>query len=341
MRKFLFFFALAAFFPASSAPTAAGEDAAPAANFVLIGWDGAQRAHVKELLAAGKLPNLARLIKEGGLAETRVGTGTTQTKPGWAEILTGVAAARFKIMSNNEYRPIPPGYTVFERLKARFGEGVATVFIAGKRYNLGARGPHEICLNAYTRDPATMTQAHYLDKALFKGKTRDGKPPEWVRREGEPYFYAVKAVDFHYAADSPDGTVVKKAVEALKKFKKKPFFAFVHFREPDEEGHLYGENSPEYGEALVRLDGRLGEISETLKRLGLYSKTAVAVTSDHGFDEGERIHRHAPYMIFAANRAVVPREGDRKDVTPTVLDWFGFDPGKLYPRAEGRSLFKK
>lgn len=341
MRKFLFFCALTAFFPASLPSVRAGEDAAPKVNVLLVGWDGAQRAHVKELLAAGKLPNLARLIAEGGLAETRVKTGTTQTKPGWAEILTGGSAVRFRIMSNNEYRPIPAGYTVFERLKARFGAGVATIFITGKLYNLGARGPHQICANAYTRDPATMAQAYYLDKARFKGKTKDGKPPEWVGRSGEPYFNAVRAVDFHYAADSPGETILKKAVEALEKYRSKPFFAFVHFREPDEEGHQYGENSPEYEKAIAGLDARLGEMTAALKRLGLYSGTAVLVAADHGFDEGERVHRNAPYTFLAANRPLAGGEGDRKDVTPTILDLYGFEPGKIFPSVAGRSLLKK
>lgn len=340
MRKFLFLCALAALFSAPSSAFAA-EDAVPKTNVLLVGWDGAQRAHVKELLAAGKLPNLARLIAEGGIADTRVKTGTTQTKPGWAEILTGGSAVRFRIMSNNEYRPIPSGYTIFERLKARFGDGVATIFITGKLYNLGARGPHKICANAYTRDPDTMAQAYYLDEARFRGKTKDGKPPEWVSRAGEPYFNAVKTVDLHYAADGPAETVGAKAVEVLEKYKKKPFFAFVHFREPDEEGHQYGENSPEYEKAIERADARLGDIVAALKRLGLYAGTAVLVTSDHGFDEGERVHRNAPFIFLASNRPLAGGEGDRKDVTPTILDLYRFEPGKIFPNVAGRSLLRK
>lgn len=337
----MFFCALAAVFAAPLPRALAGAAAPPKINFLLVGWDGAQRAHVMEMLGAGKLPNLALLIKEGGLVETRVATGTTQTKPGWAEILTGGSAVRFKILSNHEYRPIPKNCTVFERLRARFGGAIAAIFVAGKQYNLGARGPHEICVNANTRDPATMTQAYYLDRARFKGTTRDGKPCRWLRREGEPYFNALKALDYHYAADAAAEETLKKALEAIEKYRGKPFFAFVHFRAPDEEGHLYGENSPQYDEALVRVDAGLGELAGALKRLGLYEKTIVFVTSDHGFDEGQRKHINAPFMFLATNRAGKMRSGDRKDVTPTVLELYGIDNAKTYPPVEGKSLLAK
>ena len=340
MRTTLFLLAAAFAFQSFCPPVRAG-DAAPKTNFILIGWDGAQRAHVKEMLGAGKLPNLANLVKEGGLVETNVVTGPTQTKPGWAEILTGYSSGRLQISSNKEYRPIPKGYTVFERLKARFGGDITTIFITAKPYNLGARGPHEICSNANTRDPLTMLREYYLDRARFKGTTRDGKPPYWVRREGEPYFNAVKAVDYHYSQDSPAGTIGEKALAALEKYRKKPFFAFVHFREPDEQGHQFGENSAEYGEAIAGADLQLGKILEKLKQLGLYSKTVIFVTSDHGMDEGARVHKNAPFMVLAANRALGRASGDRKDVTPTILDWYGFDLGKISPPLDGRSLFLK
>ena len=36
-------------------------------NVILIGWDGAQRNHVKESLGRGELPNLKKLACEGAL----------------------------------------------------------------------------------------------------------------------------------------------------------------------------------------------------------------------------------------------------------------------------------
>jgi hypothetical protein len=323
---------------AAAAFAAAAVPAPPAGDVILIGWDGARRARVMELLEQGRLPNLRALAAEGSLAETRVATGATETKPGWAEILTGRSAVKLKILSNEDYRPIPKGLTVFELLKARFGSGITTIFITGKQYNLGSRGPHAICVNAVRRDPVTGGQTNYQDKALFKGGTVDGKPPRWEKRAGEPYFNAVKAVDLRLENAGPAEKVGALAADAIEKHKDGPFFAFVHFQEPDEQGHVYGEASPEYSAALARADAQLGTIVAKLRALGLYSRTTVLVTADHGFDEGKNTHRNAPFMTLAVNAGRKLRPGDRKDITPTILQLYGFKPGDIRPPLDGRSL---
>ena len=61
----------------------------PVRNEVLIGWDGCLIDDVRLLLEQGRLPNLQRLIDEGCMIDTYITTSKTETKPGWAEILTG------------------------------------------------------------------------------------------------------------------------------------------------------------------------------------------------------------------------------------------------------------
>lgn len=314
----------------------------PKGNVILIGWDGALRGRVKELLQSGKLPNLQKLIKEGTLINTRVVTGQTETKPGWAEILTGYSAVRLGIFSNKDYRPIPPGYTVLEKLKARYGDAITTIFIAAKVYNLGYRGEHSICVNAYTRDPVTHARSGYQDQATFTSKTRDGKPCRWRKMAGEPYLNAVTAADYYSITDSSAPAIGGLAAQAIEKYKEKPFFAFIHFGEPDEPGHVYGEASPQYAQGLMADDLELGKIVAELKRLGLYYRTTIFVTADHGFDLGKRSHKYAPLTTLSTNcRRKMNNSGDRKDVTPTILDWYGFSPADIKPALDGRSLFVK
>jgi hypothetical protein len=310
-------------------------------NVILVGWDGAQRDHLMELLSSGQLPNLQKLISEGGLAKTEVTTGETATKVGWTEILTGCIAGGFRIISNFNYKPIPQGYTVFERLKARFGAGIVTIFITGKLYNLGVRGPHYVCANASPRDPVTRVRTFFIDRERFKGPTLHGKPPRWVRRAGEPYFNAAKAIDVYEASNGPAGEVGKQSLAALEKYQKSPFFAFFHFAEPDEQGHLYGENSREYGEAIITADQWLGEIVKKLSALGIYEKTTVYVATDHGMDEGGFDHRNAPHTFLAVNNKRKLKDGDRKDVTPTILEEYGVDLKSITPALDGKSLLCK
>ena len=57
-------------------------------NIVLVGWDGAQRNHIKECISRNELPNLKKLSDEGTLVDIDI-EGTTDTKAGWSQILTG------------------------------------------------------------------------------------------------------------------------------------------------------------------------------------------------------------------------------------------------------------
>ncbi len=309
-------------------------------NVVLVGWDGTQRARLTELLAAGQLPNLKALVAEGSLAATEVTTGATQTKPGWAEILTGYSAPRLGITRNRDYKPIPAGYTVFERLKKLFGPAnIATVFLSAKVNNLGARGPHEICGNCISRGSVHEKTRWWDKKSVTTSETKDGKPPVWVLREGEPYFNTVKSVDLYLTALGPAENMDRKALTALDKYRGRRFFAFFHFEEPDEQGHLYGESSKEYGEAIRTADRGLGEIVRKLKALGLYQRTDIYVTTDHGMDEGGFEHSKAPDTFLATNCRRKLNNGDRKDITPTILDGYGIDLKGITPPLDGRSLF--
>ena len=58
-------------------------------NIVLIGWDGCQRNHLKEMIASNEAPDLVALAKDGRLVDIDVTTGATDTKAGWTHILTG------------------------------------------------------------------------------------------------------------------------------------------------------------------------------------------------------------------------------------------------------------
>jgi len=148
----------------------------------------------------------------------------------------------------------------------------------------------------------------------------------------------------HKACDVWDFGLVKnervgtRAIELLEKYKDKPLFFFVHFAEVDARGHKFGENSKEYNDALISDDQWTGKIIEKLKELGLYDKTLVYVTADHGFNEGATGHSYAPYVTLATNDPKVKRDGMRQDITPTILARFGLDLSKFSPALDGESL---
>ncbi len=99
---------------------------------LIIGWDGAERHVVYEMLAAGLLPNLATLH----VWDSSTSSGATVTKPGWAQILTGYSSAHLGIYGNDSTAAIPKGWTVLEKVQVRYPD-VVTWFIAGKGENVG------------------------------------------------------------------------------------------------------------------------------------------------------------------------------------------------------------
>lgn len=289
-----------------SAPTAPAQTPPappPVRNALLISWDGADRTIVKELLAAGKLPNLAALIKQGSIQDIQVVGHATTTKPSHAQMLTGLADKTTGVISNSNFRPIPEGYTIFERARAALGkDNVRTFMIAGKAGNLGGRGPGE--------DPKSGN--------------------------GEPYFLTKKNLDLFDAVDRDADQVGPLGIKAILRLHSPRFLGFLHFADPDRVGHKHACESEAFRAALVQCDERLGHIVAYLQELDIARDTAIYVTADHGF-KGKG-HNDCPNVFLATNDKAVNRAGTQADVPATVLFRMGVDVSKLDPPLIGVPL---
>lgn len=309
-------------------------------NILLIGWDGAQREHVMDMLAAGRLPELERLGAEGALVEIDIDE-RTDTKAGWTQILTGYNAGVTGVFSNGDYQPIPVGYTVFERLEGVYGsKNIATCAVIGKRDHIGVAGPQLYELDEQGL-PVGVKLIKQAKKLLNTGHKviRDGA--EWLYVPGEPYHYTQHRMDLFENDLKKNDAVGERALELLRQHAGERFFFFVHLAEVDTKGHGFGENSAEYEAALENSDYWLGRLRNELTALGIDERTLVCVTADHGFDEGMRQHKDAPYVFMAMNDSRLTKKGMRRDVTPTLLDVLGVDLGQFDPPLDGVSLLGK
>jgi predicted AlkP superfamily pyrophosphatase or phosphodiesterase len=345
-----------------------GKDDIPQ-NIILIGWDGAQRNHVKECLAKQELPNLKKLASRGNLVAVDINR-VTDTKSGWSQILTGYEPEITGVYSNGRYQPIPMGYSVFERLESHFGsENIVTVAVIGKKGHVDDDAPQKIRLENepetgknQKQQPAARRQKKAGAQTPARDKTKTQSAPQQMKTQdpmkkqegqiieengvryrvipGKPYYYAKDGMDLFLNGLKTNDNVGSQTLSLLEKYKNNRFFFFVHLAEVDHMGHTYGENSKEYNDALISCDIWLGRIMEKLKELKLGDKTLVYVTADHGFDEGRGSHTDAPYVFLATNDTRVMRRGERADITPTILDRFGLDLGKLDPPLNGRPLTK-
>ena len=311
-------------------------------NVILFGWDGAQRAHVMECLEKGELPTLKKLSEEGALVAVDVVTGATDTKAGWSQILTGYHPETTGVYSNGRYRDIPKGLSVFERLKQEFGpEKFVCVAVIGKSGHCGEiRPPSKKRLDK--QGPAAEPKKPKAPKQPAarkqQGKVVEEDGVKYLIFEGSPYYTMHQSCEVWEYGLTLDQKVGTRALDLLEKYKDKPFFFFVHFAEVDHSGHRHGENSKEYNDAIISNDTWTGKILEKLKELGLYDKTLVYVTADHGFNEDGTGHSYAPYVFLGSNDPQVKRTGMRQDVAPTILGRFGLDLSKLEPSLDGEPL---
>lgn len=272
---------------------------------ILISWDGAGRERVRAAVAAGKLPNLARLAREGALVDIEVTGHPTDTKPGHAQMLSGYDPSVTGVYSNDRFRPIPRGYSVFERLHQAFGKrGLVTIMLTGKGPNLGSLTPADGAAEpfALTRPSITVWDGDRVRLARVVGK----RAVRYVQR------YASKG----------------------------RFFLFIHFPDVDVAGHTDGEDSSAYERALVDCDAWLGRIVEAIAEHGASDRTLIYVTADHGFDKGTKRHSAATQIFLGTNDPQVGQAGEQRDITPTILSAMGVDPAKISPRLPGEVLGK-
>jgi len=322
-------------------PAARGADSGK--NVILIGWDGSQRNHVKEMIERKELPNLVALAKEGAMVDTDVISGATDTKAGWTQILTGYAPEKTGVYSNGKYQPIPVGYTIFERVEKALGpDNVETRAMIGKKGHVDADGPTKVPYEKWLKREQKQKK---IDKArpglgnLAGGKVVEENGEKYVVTPGKPYYNTKDHMDMFVNGLTENQKVGEMALKNLEQCRDKRFLFFVHFAEPDHSGHQHGENSQEYSDALKSDDEWTGKIVAKLKELGIYDKTLVYVVVDHGFNEDQSGHSYAPYVFIATNDKQVTRKAaGREDIAPTVLERFGIDLAGIEPPLDGFPL---
>ncbi|MEK6893040.1 MAG: alkaline phosphatase family protein [Nanoarchaeota archaeon] len=272
---------------------------------ILIGVDGMQVAHYLEMKSQGKLPNLDRLVADGGWVgnATITGHARTETAPGNAELHSGLPDTVTSVVDNTCGISLPDGDSVFERLSV-FNPSVSLGLIYGKG----------TC---------------YIPEAVLA----NAKPVVswWHNRTSYPQRTYISS----NCANSID--VANKSLEFISTYKNDSFYLVAYFGVPDCAGHAYGENSVQYGDSLINVDDGLGIILDALAQYGIASSTKILLTADHGWNEGTTGHGTAaadtktlPLLSNNANLVnTIYSQGIRKqcDVAPTILNYFGMNSG--------------
>ncbi|PRC43009.1 phosphodiesterase, partial [Mycobacterium sp. ITM-2017-0098] len=116
---------------------------------------------------------------------------------------------------------------------------------------------------------------------------------------------------------------------------------FSYFVGIDENGHLYGGDSPEYAEAILNFDRNLGEIMAAVDAWegANGEQWTIMMVTDHGhqpgkgFGHGFQSPDETATFVIANNPDMFTPGGVNLqysiiDVTPTVMTLFGFEPAE-------------
>jgi len=163
-----------------------------------------------------------------------------------------------------------------------------------------------------------------ITNLMVTGKTNQlGNEEMWAN--------ALPEID-HYSFNKDTADIVGPImIDYLQQYGNAHFFALFHFSDPDERGHLKGENSDAYSQAIIDVDYWTGKLIQQLKDLGVYERTIVYVTTDHGFEEATNQHNDAPFIWVVSNDPNMERVPYERQMTPMILKRLGYDVANAIP----------
>lgn len=267
-------------------------------NVLVIGVDGVTLSRI--LADPQDYPAFIALMGGGTTAASTIAGHTTLSNPSWTTILTGVWGERTGVI-NNVFTPW-----------------------------------------TYDRWPTVFTQLERLDPLINTTAIANWDVIAAIAGSG-----AIRADNIYFVPQLPDdpnwlltddavGAITVNVIEGASPDEAN--FVFSYFVGVDENGHMYGGDSPEYAAALRNLDANLAAIMAAIEQwesVNGESWTVVVVT-DHGHQPqlglGHGFQSPPETTTFVIARGEHFTAGAMNntyrisDVTPTVLTLFGGTP---------------
>ena len=235
--------------------------------------DGLSKSIFKKQLAAGKLPNLQKLIEKSTYIEHGIGAFPSMTGYAFYPFLTGVDATksgilglrwfdrsrdagnlrhyvgRTNIQMNKDIHPTPK--TLFEKYDAYYTASINTYM---------NRGVHHAEMTGWAH-----TTSKYQQQSVFKGLRQIPFMGETLSKD-------------HFQHET---LVMDKTLQQLAK---NPKVQWVTFPSPDASNHVLGTTA-EYYQLLTHIDSLIGVFIAEVSRLGQADSRMIAVVTDHGISD--------------------------------------------------------
>lgn len=228
----------------------------PPRAVMLISVDGFAADRFDEFLAAGDLPNISRLLIDGGVRVRRaVASQPTITYASFTTILTGRYAGHHGVLGNkwfDRYALVFRNYST-----------IATYRWVGDDYQAPT-----------VFERLVPTQSVSIQNANRRGATRT--IDNWASSGIRWFFGAFQAVDQLVPLR------MELIAEQANAWGGWPGLIHAYMPAIDEIGHRYGADSPQYREAAINVDRQVGKLFAAVEAAGMADRTYFVLVSDHG-----------------------------------------------------------
>ena len=312
-------------------------------NVILISLDTLRADHLGAYgYKRPTSPNMDKLAAESVLFRNAYST-SPWTLPSHVSMLSGLDCLTHGVRSSAN-RMDPRDVTLADRLRQA---GFETAAFTGGGFVSGLFGMNK-------GFEAFRARAKLSDAAQAGQLSRTARP--WIRENaGRSFFLFLHTYQVHnpYSSPQPYDTMFLDADATLRQLDMSPL-GYNHenrYKPPESEAYLrnvialYDEEIRYTDEVLI------APLIAELKSLGIYDRTMIIITADHGeefFEKGGWLHTHALYEPLLKVPLIIKYPGSRDagarvdrraritDIMPTVLEEMGVD----LPRGEidGRSL---
>lgn len=260
----------------------------------LVGIDGLRYDIAIENGAADVLADLAASSAQASMLMD----APTLSGPGWASLLTGASHAEHCVQDNS---------FVGNRL-SRHPDVLSRAFYADQETSTFAAAGWPPLVDPAGVGPVIHNRVEQQRAGLHGVVVRDGETYGYRRADAEVAGVAALVL----AQEAPDAS-------------------FVYFCEADEAAHIYGAQSPEYREAIGRVDTHLADLISVIRARSQSEAEdwLLVVTTDHGHLDvgghggGEPEVRRSFIVAhgFSAEVVGLPQRLHPTELTPLLLEY--------------------
>jgi predicted AlkP superfamily pyrophosphatase or phosphodiesterase len=224
------------------------------------------------------IPTLRRLAEEGTAAEGMRVSNPAITWPNHTTLVTGVHPEKHSVLFNGVLVRPGPGMPVRVDGKKDKSElvPVPTVYDLAHKAGLRTAGINWPC----TRNSGT------LDDDFPDVPEQVTHTTERLREELKDILVDQRSFGAKSAA-AREQIWTAAALHVVKN--RKPNFLLWHMLITDTIHHRYGAQSPASYTAVAMVDNQLTQLLEALKEAGIYERTTILVTADHGFEKALKL----------------------------------------------------